>query len=144
MSDDLDINEIRHRADKRAKKRAGFIQHLAIYVIINLCLWVMFLFIGGLVRSPWPLVLPLLSTFGWGIGVAIHGVVTYLETGVMENMQEREFERELRREMLRRGITDPAVMEKPKREERDRVVRLSEDGELIYEEDEIRTSKRKH
>jgi 2TM domain len=134
MSDEQLYSEIRARAEKRAKKRGEFYQHLAIYIIVNLFLWLIFLVLGAFLSSPIPLIIPFLSTLGWGLAVAIHATVTYIETGAMEAMREREIEREMQREMHRRGIADESELyEKPKR---DQVVRLSDDGELVYEEDE--------
>jgi hypothetical protein len=134
MSNEQLYNDIRARAEKRAKKRGEFYQHLAIYIIVNLFLWVIFLVISGFFGSPIPLLVPFLSTLGWGLAVAIHATVTYIETGAMEAMREREIQREMQRELRRRGIDDESeLFEKPKR---DQVVRLSDDGELVYEEDE--------
>jgi hypothetical protein len=132
-NDQLDYAEIRRRAEQRVTKRKEFMMHLAIYILVNIGLWVAFLFIGGLIQQTWPLLIPLLSTIGWGLGVAIHGVVNYFETTGMDSMRDREYHRELEREMRRRGIDDPALLEKPKR---DQAVRLSDDGELVYEDEE--------
>jgi len=132
-NDQLDYAEIRRRAEQRVTKRKEFMMHLAIYILVNIGLWIAFLFIGGLIQQTWPLLIPLLSTIGWGLGVAIHGVVNYFETAGMDTIRDREYQRELEREMRRRGIDDPALLDKPKR---DQVVRLSDDGELLYEEEE--------
>jgi hypothetical protein len=132
----LNYDEIRQRAEKRVKKRAEFIQHFAIYLVVNAFLW---LFFGGIAffTHAWPVMIPaLLSTFGWGLGLTLHGINVFAETTLVDNMREREIQREMRREMDRLGITDPAdLYEKPKR---DSAVSLSDDGELIYEEDERR------
>ena len=77
--------------------------------------------------------------------LAIHAVVNYVETTGMDNMREREIEREIQRELRRRGLTESDLLQKPKR---DAAVRLSDDGELVYEDDEesvepLRPSKRR-
>ena len=133
-ANDLNYKEIRARAEKRAKKRAEFVQHLAIYILVNLFLWVGFFAIAlAVVHSALPLIVPLLSTVCWGLGLAIHAAVYYVDTTGMDNMRDREFQREIQREMQLRGITDPSELDaKPKR---DQTVRLSDDGELIYEDE---------
>ncbi len=132
MSDDpLDYERIRERVEKRVKKRAEFILHLAIYVSVNLVLW-----IGALLLDPGgPLMLlPLLSTLAWGIGLVAHGVNTYLETGALDAMREREMRREIEWARRHQGLAsiEEGEYEKPKH---DRAVHLSADGELIPEDD---------
>jgi hypothetical protein len=136
----LDYDEIRKRAEKRVKKRAEFIQHLAIYLVVNTFLWLFFGAIAVFTHA-WPVLIPaLLSTFGWGLGLTLHGINVFAETSLIDNMREREIQRETQREMDRLGISDPAELyEKPKRDaSRDASVRLSDDGELIYEEEKSR------
>ncbi|MFN8421305.1 MAG: hypothetical protein U0528_18980 [Anaerolineae bacterium] len=67
--------------------------------------------------------IPLVVVVGWGIGLAIHAMVAYMETNVFDGMQEREMEREIERERARYYAT-----EKPKRSEE---MRLSDDGEIV-------------
>ncbi len=133
-NDRLDYDQIRARAEKRVKKRAEFLQHLAIYLIVNGFLWLMFLVIA-VTTGAWPaLIAPFLSTVGWGIGLAIHALTVYVDTTAVENMRQREIDREIQREMQRRGMTEmPETYEKPKR---DQVMRLSDDGELVPDDTE--------
>ncbi len=141
-SDQLDMTEIRKRAEARVRKRGEFIQHVGIYIVVNLFLWIGFGLFALVTGGAWGwLLVPLLSTLGWGVGVAIHAITTYFETGMMERMREREIDREIQRERSRRGIAEPDEMpEKPKREQ---MVRLTDDGELAYEDEpERRTSKK--
>jgi len=129
----LNYDEIRQRAEKRANKRKELILHVAVYIIVNLALWLVFGIIATVSAGKQALLLiPLLSTLGWGIGVAIHAAVNYIETTGLDAMREREIEREIERELRRRGLADPEALEKPKREQ---AVRLSDDGELIYEDE---------
>src|SRR5579859_7938962 len=133
MSDDpLDYERIRQRVEKRVKKRAEFILHLSIYVAVNLILWLIFLvvFEGSL------LIIPLLSTLVWGVGLIAHGVDTYLQTGALDAMRDREMRREIEWARTHRGMngSDEAdEYEKPKREG---AVRLSTDGELIQDDED--------
>jgi hypothetical protein len=130
---DLNYEEIRQRAEKRANKRKELLLHVAVYIIVNLALWLVFGIIASVSSSGQALLLiPLLSTLGWGIGVAIHAAVNYIETTGLDAMREREIEREIQREMRLRGLDAADVLEKPKREQ---AVRLSDDGELIYEDE---------
>jgi uncharacterized membrane protein len=132
-SDEASYDEMRRRAEKRVRKRVEFNMHLAIYVVVNLGLWVMFGLLSGILHLPWLMLIPLLSTVGWGLGVAIHGIVTYMETRAMDVLVEREIRREMALRNLRDAVEDsPEAYEKPKR---DRVARLSDDGELIYDEE---------
>ncbi len=132
-SDEASFEEMRQRAEKRVRKRVEFNMHLAIYVVVNLALWVMFGLLSGLSQQPALMLIPLLSTVGWGLGVAIHGIVTYMETRAMDVLVEREMRREMALRNLRDAVEDsPEDYEKPKR---DRVARLSDDGELVYDEE---------
>ena len=107
MSDDqLNYDEIRRRAEQRANKRKELIMHAAVYIIVNVSLWLVFGAIAAFSGSTALLLIPLLSTLGWGMGVAIHAIVNYVETTGMDNMREREIEREIQRELRRRGLTE--------------------------------------
>ncbi|MCC7447396.1 MAG: 2TM domain-containing protein [Anaerolineae bacterium] len=129
----LNYDEIRKRAEIRVKKRTEFIKHLAIYIIVNLFIWAFFGFIALFVSHTFYVLIPaVLSTLGWGLGVAIHGVTTYLDTSRLETMRDREIEREMQRELAMRGMSEVDLYEKPKR---DRVARLSDDGEIVYDEE---------
>lgn len=138
-NDEVNFEEMRQRAEKRVRKRVEFNMHLAIYVVVNLGLWLAFGLLSGMIRTPWVLTVPLLSTIGWGLGVAIHGIVTYMDTRAMDVLVEREIRREMALRNLRDAVEDgPEAYEKPKR---DRVARLSDDGELVYDEESERRSK---
>jgi heme O synthase-like polyprenyltransferase len=131
----INYEEIRRRAEKRVKKRAEFIQHVAIYLIVNVFLWIFFGFISLFAGTRYVLIPAILSTLGWGMAVAIHAATVFAETNLIDNMREREIQREMQREMNRLGISDPAELyDKPKR---DAAVRLSDDGELIYEDEKV-------
>ena len=130
-NDQIDYEAIRQRAEKRVKARAEFILHLAIYIIINLALWaIWFAFTRDI--FPWPI----LSTTLWGVGLAIHGIYVYIESSMMDQMRARAIQREVEHELRLRGQDEQPKLSKPKREQREQIVRLSDDGELLPVEDE--------
>jgi hypothetical protein len=111
----LDYEEIRKAAEKRIKKRTEFYQHLIAYIGVNLIL--ILVSSGG----------SLPVAFFWGIGLAFHAADVFLSDPLRR-------ERAIQREMEKLGYTaDDIEAEKPKRGER---VALSEDGELVYEDEE--------
>lgn len=71
-----------------ARKRAGFKRHLATYIVINIFLWLLWFFTGRDTDGadiPWPV----WTTFGWGFGLAMHYIATYVKT----NTEEKEYEK---------------------------------------------------
>jgi hypothetical protein len=140
MSDEqLDLKKIRERVEKRVNARKELITHAGVYLVVNAVFWVVWLTLRSeLISVPttselWDVfalfrdapIAPLLSA-SWGIGLLIHALVVFLETGVFDRMQEREMEREIARERQRLYNR-----EKPKRQ-----MRLSDDGELVAGEAE--------
>src|SRR5215831_4771328 len=131
---DIDFEAVRRRAEKRTNEKIEFFIHLAVYVVVNLVLWALGIGVSGALNlGTWGFLLPLLVTLGWGIGLVIHGAKVYLEGNFKARMREQEIRRELELERLRLGINDEdddMVLEKPKRKQRGRTVRLTDDGEL--------------
>ena len=87
MADDTPTLEARAR--RRVARKMGFAIHLLVYVVVNAGLWIADLASGG-PRWAW---FPML---GWGLGLAIHGVVTAVALhgdGWRERMVTREVER---------------------------------------------------
>jgi hypothetical protein len=145
-----ELRKVRHRVEQPFTKRREFLDHLGVYVMINLMMWFIYFagtnfFVSALgegfqfLEFPWPLIV----MFGWGIGLAVHGVET-LSAGSRERAIEREVERE----------RDRMYDEKPKRdhyydvdEEPERGVRLNADGEftdsMIEQLDRDKRSKRR-
>lgn len=81
------------RARRRVGLRMGFIIHATVFVLVNLGLFVIDSLGSGPRWSQWPLM-------GWGLGLAIHGVVTFVALrgeGWRDRMVTQEVER------LRRG-----------------------------------------
>ncbi len=93
MSRTIHPDDIEARARRRVGLKLGFYIHALVYVLVNLGL-IAYGSVSG--RSHWQ-VFPLL---GWGLGLAIHGLVTFLSLngeGVRRRMLDQEIER------LRRG-----------------------------------------
>ena len=74
--------ESRDRAEFRRMKFAEMVQHFGIYVIVNIFLVWMDLRDGRMSWVMWPIA-------GWGIGVAIHALVTF----VHGPDEEKEFQK---------------------------------------------------
>ncbi|MBU2608823.1 MAG: 2TM domain-containing protein [Chloroflexi bacterium] len=95
MSTQLSEEEIYHQARKRVEEKKGFFTHLAVYIIVNIGLVLIWAFVS---RSPnpwfiWPL-------GGWGIGLLFHflGVFVFSRH---TSWEKREVEKEA--EKLRKG-----------------------------------------
>src|SRR5579859_6748163 len=133
MSDDpLDYERIRQRVERRVKKRAEFILHLAIYVPVNLILWIVCLLFF---RDSSLMFIPLLITLGWGAGLIGHGVDTYLQTGALDAMREREMQREIEWARAHHNLSGSDEADDYGKPKRARSVRLSADGELIPDDE---------
>lgn len=145
---EIDYDAVRRRAEKRTNEKIEFYIHLAVYIIVNAVVWGLGIAIGGaLGLGTWATLIALLVTLGWGIGLAIHGAKVGLEGGFKDRMRMRAVQQELRLEKMRLGIHDDGeddediILEKPKRKDRAKVVRLTDDGELAEVEDEQPPSK---
>jgi hypothetical protein len=82
-------SELRQLAKRRVNQKMGFYVHLSVYVLVNLGLAAINLLGGGQRWHLWPLA-------GWGLGLAIHGIVTFASLrgeGVRERMLDNELER---------------------------------------------------
>jgi hypothetical protein len=82
-------DQLRQRARRRVNQKMGFYIHLAVYVLVNLGLAAINLMSGGQRWHLWPLA-------GWGLGLTIHGIVTFASLrgeGLRERMLDDEFAR---------------------------------------------------
>lgn len=117
------FKEIRRRAEQPFKKRQEFFSHVAVFVSINTMLWVIF-GAGGAdgdgSRFPWPLI-PML---GWGFGLLMHAIESFGSIN-----RERRLDAAVAREIEKERQRD-YELEKPKRERRERGIRLNSEGEL--------------
>lgn len=83
-----DEDRLRERARRRVGRKLGFCIHAAVFVVVNLGLFA----VNAATGEPRWFVFPLM---GWGLGLAIHGVVTLVGLrgeGVRERMLAREIE----------------------------------------------------
>ena len=82
--------DLMRRAKRRVARKMGFLIHLTVFVLVNAGLWLLGSVQGGGARwNHWPLM-------GWGLGLAIHGIVTFLSLsgdGMRERMLDAELER---------------------------------------------------
>jgi hypothetical protein len=126
---------IRKRAEKRVKRRYDFYRDLGTFVVTNGVLWGIYFLSSGFRFNgiPWPLWV----TFFWGMHIVSEGMKVLQDSGFMEQMRERDFEREVQRERARLYQQE---YEKPKRSD----VSLGDDGELIYEDEDEVSAKRRH
>ena len=89
MNPNLTPEDIAARARRRVGIKLGFYTHALVFVLVNLALFALNAAIGGARWSHWPL-------WGWGLGLAIHGVVTLVSLqgeGLRERMLKREVDR---------------------------------------------------
>ena len=77
----------RKAAVRRVKAKRGFRVHVAIYLVVNTLLLVVWAFSGA--RHFWPG----WAMLGWGIGLAFHGWSAYLKKPISEAEIRREMER---------------------------------------------------
>lgn len=89
----LDEQDLHARARGRVGRKMGFYVHATVYVLVNLGLWAIASLGGRGAWNVWPLL-------GWGLGLAIHGIVTVISLhgdGMRERMIASEVERLRRR-----------------------------------------------
>ena len=86
---------IERTARRRAGAKLGWYVHAVLYVVVNIVIFAMSKYAFG--DRPWS-VFPLL---GWGLGLAIHGVVVFFVTGG-GGLYERLLQRERNRLTLQR------------------------------------------
>lgn len=90
----IDNERIDRLARRRAGMKMGWFIHAGVYLAVNLLLAT----IASLHDRNWAIY----PAFGWGIGLAIHGIVTFLVTGG-GGLQDRLVESERRRLQATQG-----------------------------------------
>jgi steroid 5-alpha reductase family enzyme len=81
-------DSIESRAERRVRRKMGFVIHAFVFIVVNAALYAINAVTGEPRWSHFPL-------FGWGLGLAIHGVVTLIALqgeGVRRGMVAREIE----------------------------------------------------
>jgi 2TM domain len=63
--------DLNRRASRRVGRKIGFLIHLLVFVVVNAGLALLHLAQGSEPWRVWPLA-------GWGLGLAIHGLVTLI------------------------------------------------------------------
>lgn len=127
-----EYNRVRRRILKPYEKRKEFLQHVAVYVVINALMWFLWLTTGRFVpylegvahftEFPWPIIVML----AWGAGLVAHFVDMVANHGANPESRERAIQREMERER-EMMMQNSMLQEKPKRE---RHMRLTADGEI--------------
>ncbi len=87
ITTDTDAN-IERRARRRAGAKMGWYIHATVYIAVNLLLAVLSLSNG----RNWAIY----PAFGWGLGLAIHGIVVFIAAGgggLHERLVQQERER---------------------------------------------------
>jgi hypothetical protein len=90
----MEPGDLEARARRRVNRKIGFYIHALVFVVVNLGLYA---FNGATNGAHWAR-FPL---WGWGLGLAIHGLVTFASLhgdGVRNTMLKREVERLRRKE----------------------------------------------
>lgn len=81
-------HDLQRQAQRRVKQKMGFYIHATVFVLVNLGLALINFSSGGKSWHLWPLA-------GWGLGLAIHGFVTFVGLrgdGLRDQMVAREME----------------------------------------------------
>ena len=84
---DQDEADLRRKAARRADAKLAFRYHLIVYLLVNAGLVVINVVTGpGTLWFLWP-------ALGWGVGLAVHGMVTYSRGDSREDLIEAEMQR---------------------------------------------------
>lgn len=89
MNTPMNDEDLMRRARRRVDLKMGFMIHALVFVCVNLGLYVLNVWQGGMRWHGFPL-------FGWGLGLGIHGIVTLVALrgdGFRERMLAQEVER---------------------------------------------------
>ncbi len=86
---DIDDDALTRRARRRVAQKMAWYVHALVFVLVNLGLFALNQFTGNTRWHQWPL-------WGWGLGLTIHGIVTFLSLysdGWRDDMVAKEVER---------------------------------------------------
>jgi hypothetical protein len=84
----LEDDSLEARAERRVRRKIGFLIHAVVFIAVNAGLYAINAMTGEPRWAQFPL-------FGWGLGLAIHGLVTLIALqgeGVRRGMLAREIE----------------------------------------------------
>ncbi len=147
LDNEIDYEQVKARVEKRMALRAKFYKELGGYVTANIVCWMIWLLTEtNHAGFPWPMFVTVFA----GFGVLKTGFRAFFGERVdsaLEEQYDHELQREIRREkrrMVNNIYTaepdDIDVLDAPKR--KNGTVRLSDDGELIYDEPEQKSADR--
>lgn len=123
--------ELRRRVKKRIEKSQeeliGLISHAMAYFFFNFVVFINLL----------PAMAAMIIMVSWGIGLVSHGLDYYNKYGPGRERRERLIQREVEKERERL-----MMFEKAKNDFDDRPVRLTDDGELEYDDHDDTAGKR--
>lgn len=125
--DPIDYRKINKRVEKRMKKRKDFQDAIIAFFVLSAMAWAAYFVFNGF-NSTTPL-WPVIAMVIMAVIVVWQGLETYFLSDARERERERLLQEEIGRE--RERLYGDAALDKPKRE---RIARLSDDGELIYED----------
>lgn len=83
-------HDVLRRAEERVERRMGFFYHLAVYIIINLGLFIVWYFVSDHGKGFAWFVIP---AGGWGVGVLVHFLSVFVFGGLREKMIDKEVHR---------------------------------------------------
>lgn len=89
----LETTDLERLARRRAGAKLGWYIHASVYIAVNLMLAVL----SAMSDRNWAI----FPALGWGIGLAVHGLVVFLVTGG-SGLYERLVQRERSRVLLQR------------------------------------------
>jgi 2TM domain len=94
MTSDTDTTgtDLRQLAIGRLRKRREFMQHLVVYVVVNLALTLIWLF-----TTPGGFYWPIFPLFVWGIGIVFHALDVFSPMFSPAQPSEEKIEREVAR-----------------------------------------------
>lgn len=83
-----DRDSLQARAQRRVRRKIGFFIHATVYLLVNLGLFLLNQVTGDTRWHHFPLL-------GWGLGLAIHGAVTFLGLAT-DGLRRRMLDHEMR------------------------------------------------
>ena len=100
ISDPASTEAAYRRARRRVRVLQGWYIHALVYACVIGGLWTIYAFTGQGSRFAWPLP----ATLGWGLGLAIHGLVVWLGTSLWGRQWEsRKIDEYMNAEQAARG-----------------------------------------
>lgn len=92
MSTQMSEEELYQEAKKRVEEKKGFFTHLAVYVLVNILLIIIWAFPagGGYPWFLWPL-------GGWGIGILFHFLDVFVFSQKTTDWEKRQIDKEMER-----------------------------------------------